>query len=245
MTSLKGAIVLITGGTSGIGLALAAHLLRDGCVVIVCGRDAGRLADARQSLPGVEAQTCDVTDVAQVSALLQLIEKRWGRLDILVNNAGRMLEADFLQAPLPPGPMVEEIAVNLTAPILVTNLALPLIRRSDRGVINMVGSGNGWTPSARSPLYSAAKAGLRAFAKALRMQLAGVGVRVMEVVPPAVDTPSTVHRNVPKVSAARVAAEIVRGLGRGAREVFIGEARMIPIALRLAPRYLEARVGRS
>ncbi|HUZ12633.1 MAG TPA: SDR family NAD(P)-dependent oxidoreductase [Caulobacteraceae bacterium] len=245
MTRLAGAVVLITGGTSGIGHALANTLLAQGCHVVVCGRDQGRLDAARRRLAGVEALACDVTENGQIAGLLAHVERRWGRLDVLVNNAGRMTDLDFLQAPLSASRLAEEIQINLMAPINVTNLALPLLLRGESGTIVMVGSGYGWTPSARAPVYSAAKAGLRAFTKALRMQLDRAGVGVMEVIPPAVDTPSTAHRKGPKVSAELVAAKIASGISRNAREVFIGDARAIPLALRLAPRLLEDRVGRA
>jgi len=191
------------------------------------------------------AHACDITDEAQVAGLIDEVERRFGRLDILVNNAGQMGRYDFLQAPLPTEPMAGEIAVNLTAPILVTNRALPLLRKSAGGAVVMIGSGYGWVPAAHFPIYSAAKAGLRAFAKSLRMQLEDTGIKVMEVVPPVVDTPATAHLTVPKVSAGEVAHDTLAGLARGAREVFVGRARGIPIALRLAPRLLEQMVGKG
>ena len=245
MTELNDAVALITGGASGIGYALARTLMARGCHVVICGRDEGRLDAARRQLDGVEALPCDVTDQGQVTRLLAHIDHRWGRLTLLINNAGRMTDLDFRLSPLPAQLLAEEIEINLAAPIKVTNLALPLMLRSGGATIVMVGSGYGWTPSARAPVYSAAKAGLRAFAKAMRMQLAHTGIRVMEVIPPAVDTPATAHRQVPKVSADLVARKTVRGIERNAREVFIGEARAIPIALRLAPRMLERLVGRA
>jgi uncharacterized oxidoreductase len=238
-------IVLITGGTSGIGLSLARAFVRENARVTVCGRDAGRLRAARDALPGVVTISCDVTRVDQVEAMIADIETRHGRLDILVNNAGYLVERDFTQAPLDPAALTAEIEANLIAPIVVTNLALPLLRKAPGANIVVVGSGYGWTPSARAPVYSAAKAGLRAFVKALRMQLAPHGVGVMEVVPPAVDTPAIAHRRVKKVSPDSVAEETLKGLERRAREVFVGSAKALPVLLRLAPRFLEARVGRT
>jgi uncharacterized oxidoreductase len=241
----KDRIVLITGGTSGIGLSLAKAFVRENARVIVCGRDAGRLRAARDALPEVVTISCDVTHVDQVEAMIADIEARHGRLDILVNNAGHLIERDFTQAPLDPAALAAEIEANLIAPIVVTNLALPLLRKAPGANIVVVGSGYGWTPSARAPVYSAAKAGLRAFVKALRMQLAPHGVGIMEVVPPAVDTPAIAHRRVKKVSPDLVAEETLKGLERRAREVFVGSAKALPVLLRLAPRFLEERVGRT
>ena len=241
----KDRIVLITGGTSGIGLSLAKAFARENARVIVCGRDAGRLRAARDALPGISAISCDITHVDQVEAMIADIEARHGRLDVLVNNAGYLIERDFTQAPLDPAALAAEIEANLVAPIVVTNLALPLLRTAPGADIVVVGSGYGWTPSARAPVYSAAKSGLRAFVKALRMQLAPHGVGVMEVVPPAVDTPAIAHRRVKKVSLDLVAEETRTGVERRAREVFVGSAKALPVLLRLAPRFLEERVGRT
>src|SRR5579859_4385044 len=111
-------IVLITGGTSGIGLSLARAFVREHARVIVCGRDAGRLQAARDALPGISAISCDITHVDQVEAMIADIEARHRRLDILVNNAGQLVERDFTQAPLAPAALAAEIEANLIAPIV-------------------------------------------------------------------------------------------------------------------------------
>jgi hypothetical protein len=85
-------IVLITGGTSGIGLSLARAFVRENARVTVCGRDAGRLQAARDALPGIVTISCDITYVDQVEAMIADIDARHGRLDILVNNAGYLVE---------------------------------------------------------------------------------------------------------------------------------------------------------
>jgi uncharacterized oxidoreductase len=103
-------------------------------------------------------------------------------------------------APLDPTALATEIETNLIAPIVVTNPALPLLRKAPGANIAVIGPDYGWSPTARAPFYSAAKAGLRAFLKALRMQFSQHGVSVMEVVPPAVDTPAIAARRVKKVS---------------------------------------------
>ncbi len=80
-------VVLITGGTSGIGLAIAHAMAERGSTVIVCGRDEQRLAAVVKAVPGACAIRCDLTDEIEVEALLADVERRFGRLDVLVNNA--------------------------------------------------------------------------------------------------------------------------------------------------------------
>lgn len=246
MTSkFKGRVALITGGTSGIGFALAQALTAAGAEVVICGRDRVRLAAAELKLPQVVGLRCDITQTVSVIDMMAEIETRFGGLDLLVNNAGRLVERDFRDAPLNEADLAEEIDANLTAHIRVTNRALCLLRHSDRPHLVFIGSGYGLTPVGRAPLYSASKAGLRAFSKALRLRPPLPGLTVTEVIPPVVDTPATAHRQVAKMSPEQVARTIVRGLGSNKPEIYLGQARALPLLLRLAPGLVERRVART
>lgn len=244
-SDFAGRIVLITGGTSGIGLSLARALDASGAKVLICARNPAGIEAARSGLKQADGFVCDVADPAQVAAMLEAIRERYGRLDILVANVGGLSEFDFTAAPLEAAALTRELELNLVAPVLLVNQALPLLRLGSRPSLVMLGSGFGWSPSRRAPLYSAAKAGIRAFVVSLRLQLAPLGVHVMEVVPPTVDTPAVAHRSVPKISADTMAAAIVKGLRRRSREAFAGQTRAMPLMLRLAPRLLERITGKS
>ena len=239
-----GKVVLVTGGTSGIGLALARAFLAAGARVTVCGRDPRRLEVARASLPGVTASRCDVTDAGQVRRLLAEVEAGFGRLDVLVSNAGSLAERD-LAAGVDPAEVEREVRLNLVAPIVLTGLAMPLLKKAERAAIVVVTSGYALAPATRAPVYSAAKAGLRAFAKALRRQVRPLGMTVTEVVPPVVDTPAVAHLAVRKVSPEAVAAATLRAVAAGRSEVYVGVARLLPLLLRLAPGLAEAAVART
>ncbi len=241
---LVGKVVLITGGTSGIGLSLARLFDRSGAQVAVCGRDAGRLAATKAVLPRSEVFACDVTDRAQVGTMLAAMTTRFGVLDILVNNAGRMSDRDFL-AGVDAADIDAEVAINLVAPINLTNAALPLLRKAKQATIVMVTSGYAIAPSPRSPIYSAAKAGLRSFTKALRRQVSSLGMTVIEVLPPAVDTPATAHRAVRKMPSETVAAATLRAIRSGRTEVYLGTTKALPLLMRLSPSFAEAIVAKS
>ncbi len=238
-------IVLVTGGTSGIGLSLARAFASEGATVAICARDPARLKTAARELGIALAIPCDIVDPAQIDSMLKTIENTLGRIDILVNNAGALAEHDFSESPIGRGVIAADIALNLIAPISLTDAALPLLRRSEAPAIVFIGSGFGWSPAARAPLYSAAKAGIRSFAKALRMQLGPIGVRIVEVVPPSVETPATTHRDVKKISPDEIATRTLAALRDGTATVFAGQTRLIPLMLRLAPSFLERRVGGS
>jgi uncharacterized oxidoreductase len=185
---LSGNTVLITGGATGIGYAMAQAFLEEGSEVIVCGRREERLAQARKALPTLHTRVCDVANPADRVALLEWATARFAPLNVLVNNAGLQRDIDFTRGvvELEAGP--SEIDVNLVAPVALSGLFVPHLREKERAAIIQVTSGLAFVPAAKMPVYSATKAGLHAFSMALRHQLAPVGIQVFEVVAPAVDT---------------------------------------------------------
>jgi len=235
----RGKVALVTGGTSGIGLALVKQLHALGMTVFFCARDSDRIAQVAGALPGSIGTVCDVSDAAQLEAMAGEVAASTDRLDLLVANVGELEELDFCNAPLPIERIASQICLNLTSPALTVNALLPLLRKSGSGQIVFVGSGFGWSPSARAPLYSAGKAGVRAFAKALRSQLGSQRIAVMEVVPPTVDTPAVTQKGGKKIPPETVAAATIAGISKGKREVFVGQTKAMPWMLRLAPSVLE------
>jgi uncharacterized oxidoreductase len=179
--------VLITGGASGIGLALAERFLRAGSRVVVCGRREEKLREVRERHPEVFTRACDVASESERVALYEWAVGEFPELNVLVNNAG-------IQRRLRLGggeewaPTREEIAVNFEAPVHLSMLFAPhLVGRPRAAVVNVT-SGLAFSPLAGVPVYCATKAALRSFTLSLRRQLAGTGVEVVEIIPPAVDT---------------------------------------------------------
>lgn len=230
-----GNTVLITGGASGIGMALAERLLGDGNRVIICGRDQAKLDAAGAKLPGLVAIRADLTDAGERAALAGAIAERFPALDVLVNNAGSVRVCD-LTDPGDIAVMEQQVAINLLAPVALTSLLLPLLRQRPSAWIVNVTSGYVFLPGARTAPYSAAKAGMHTMTRALRFQLRGSFVRVVEVMPPAVDTAMATHYSGPKLTAEEAARRIVRGLLRGDDEIVIGLSRLARMLSRLAPR---------
>lgn len=238
-------ICLVTGGTSGIGEAFVRALHARGDAVHFCARSGDAVAALEAALPGATGHVCDVTSDDALAAMVEQVAGDAGRIDLLVANAGRLEERDFTAAPLDADALAAEVALNLTSPILTVNRCLPLLRRAERATIVLVGSGYGWSPSGRAPVYSAAKAGVRMFARALRAQLAPVGVHVMELAPPTVDTPATAHRSVAKLEPDAVVAAALAGVDRGRAAVLPGQARFLPFGLRIAPAAIERMTLKS
>ncbi len=185
---LSGNTVLITGGSMGIGFAFAEYFLEAKNEVIICGRRENRLLEAKQKHPELHTRVCDVANEADSSALVEWVTATFGNLNILVNNAGIQRDVDFTKGIAEYMAGENEIRINLEAPVILSGLLIPHLTGKRGAAIVNITSGLGFVPSSRMPVYSATKAGLHAFSMALRRQLRNPGIKVFEVVPPAVDT---------------------------------------------------------
>ena len=224
---LSGSVALITGASSGIGLEVARQLAHAGARVALVARTRANL-DAAVAAIGAEraaAFAVDVTDLAALERLPAAVVARFGRLDILVNNAGANHRGEVLTQT--PAHLAEIIATNLTAPIVLTRVAVPLL--PDGGAVVNVASLAGVIPVAHEATYSASKAGLRAFTRALGEELAGRRIRCSTVCPGPVDTgffgdidevPALVFSQ-PMSSAAEVAAAVLACIQQGEPEVAV------------------------
>lgn len=229
--------VLITGGGSGIGAGLAAALHAKGAQVIIAGRTRERLQAVADRHPGMIAETVDVADAEQVTALADRMGANWPALDTVINNAGIQTLLDF-RAPVDPLTIAREIDVNLKGLILVANAMLPLLRRQPKARLVNVGSGLGYVPLVAAPVYSATKAAVHSFTISLRRQLAGSSVQVVELIPPVVET--DLHRGQTRKPprAMKLDAFVqtaMAGLEAGRPEIRVGLANVLAKGSRVAP----------
>jgi len=222
-------------------LALAEAFMAQGAAVAVCGRSADALARFSSTHPEALAIQADITVAGARSAMLQAIDDRFGRLDILVNNAGTFIERDFAAGTDVTQDLEQEVAINLTAPIQLTGEVL--LRWPALNAIVFVTSGYALVSPARAPSYGAVKAGLHGFAEGLRRQLASRGTHVLEVLPPLVDTPMTAKTTGKKLSAQAVAAVTLKALAQRRPMALPGQTRLLPVLLRLAPKFINRMVG--
>jgi uncharacterized oxidoreductase len=185
---ISGNTVLITGGATGIGYSMAKAFLEAGNEVIICGRRQGRLDEARTKHPRLHVKKCDVTLDAERRSLLDFVKADFKRLNVFVNNAGIQRDIDLTQGDKELSSGESEIKVNLEAPVFLAALFIPLLKENNNSYIINVSSGLGFVPIARMPLYCATKAAMHSFSLSLRRQLQETGIRVIEVIPPAVDS---------------------------------------------------------
>ncbi|MGW0875388.1 SDR family oxidoreductase [Streptomyces sp. NPDC002740] len=186
---MTGNTILITGGTSGIGLGLALRLHAAGNKVIVAGRRKELLDEITAEHPGIDALTLDVADPASIAGAAASVAESHPELNILVNNAGIMLRENLLDpAELPIAE--DHVTVNLLGTIRMTYAFLPLLVGKEDAVVMNVTSALAFVPLPITPTYNATKAALHSFSESLRVQLAGArtGVQVIEVAPPGVRT---------------------------------------------------------
>lgn len=182
---LSGNTILITGGSSGIGLALTERFVKAGNQVIITGRRASLLDEVRRRLPSVITEVSDSGSATDRVRLVAELTTRFAALNVVINNAGIQRKLDLLQSE-PWEETREEIAINLEGPIHMASLVIPHLLRQARAAIVNVSSGLGFVPMAAVPVYSATKAALHSYSQSLRHQLRKTAVEVIEVIPPAV-----------------------------------------------------------
>ena len=228
---LDGKTALVTGGTDGIGAEIARQLKAKGAQVIVAGRDAGRVEAAEGA--GFEAIRADLTSPAGVESLVDALGGR--AIDIVVNNAGMGVDHDFREAAPDVEAADKAIFLNLNAPIRLISALMTMLRSRPEAAIVNVTSGLAIAPRAAGPVYCATKAGLRSYTQALRAQLADTGVRVIEALPPVVETRMTAARGGRKMSAAECARQIVAGIENDKPEISVGLTKVLQAVNSLSP----------
>lgn len=241
----KDRVVLVTGATSGIGRAVARSFADAGARVVATGRDQARLAEVAREVD--LALTLDVTDTASVDVVKSAVLDRYGGVDVVVNNAGvglfepwdRTSDAELRRV----------MDVDFFGAVRVAQAFLPsLIAR--RGVLVQIASVAGRRAYARHTAYCAAKHGLLGWSDALRLDLAGTGCDVVNVLPPAVRTPffaaagwatfEADHAGLALLTPEAVALAVRRAADERPREVVVGaRAQAIQWAHRLAPGLLD------
>ena len=238
----RGLNVLVTGGGSGIGLAIARRLMVDNTVV-VAGRDKAKLAAVVRDDPSLRARVLDVTDEDQARETVDSVARELGGLSLLVNSAGTIAGSSFAD-PDGVGLAERDVQTNLMGSVRMTRLALPHLRRAEDGAVVFLSSVVAIAPAPGFAVYSATKAAVHSLARSLRRELAGQ-VRVFDVLPTWVDTDLARNLEVSKLAPAAVAESLLRAMARDRYEVLVGQAGVVALVDRLSPGLGEALVARA
>lgn len=246
---LKQRTILITGGTSGIGLELARQLLGRGNTVVVTGRDQDALDTAARALPGLHTFRSDVSDPQAVTALHGAVLPRFPALDTLINNAGIMRNIR-LEGERTLQDVTREIEVNLSGPVRMVQQFLPHLMSRPGAMIVNISSGLAFIPLPAAPVYCATKAAMHSYTQSLRVQLQATGIAVVELAPPGVETPlfrgefAEETRGQKAMDPKELVRRAIVGIEAGKLEIRPGLANVLSAMSRVAPRFMLSQMVR-
>lgn len=225
-------IVLITGGSSGIGFALAKKFLQEDNQVIITGRNEEKLKRVKANYPEI---VTEVADIAREADRQKLADK-YSEVNILINNAGVQYNYVFSKESNAPSLIEMEFNINLIGPVLLIQFFLPkLLQQKEAAIVN-VSSGLGLVPKESAPVYCASKAGIHIFSKALRYQLEETNIKLFEINPPLVNTEMTKGRGRGKITPEKLTEEFWRNFIKNKYEINIGKVKLLNLINRMSPR---------
>ncbi|WP_316828130.1 SDR family oxidoreductase [Pedobacter miscanthi] len=249
---LKNNTVLITGGTSGLGLVFAKKLLELGNTVIVTGRDRAKLTAVAEKTPGLHIFQCDVSNPKDIADLYENVVTQFPKLNVLINNAGEMRRLSLHDTSIGLTDITREVETNLMGPIRMVQAFLPHFKALGSAAILNVTSGLSLIPYPISPIYGATKSGLRSYTKSLRVQMKNTNVKVFELIAPAAKTPLNdkfidMDGFDPKqmMEPEKIIDATLKGLKNDNYEIYPGVARIMLMMSRIAPAFMLKMLSRS
>ncbi len=242
--------VLITGGSSGIGLALAHKFMENDNTVIITGRNLTKLEQVKTENPHLHIFQSDVTDDADVRMLADDIRQEFDGLDVLINNAGIMNLVDTGNESNDLQKQMQEIEINYNSPIRVLHYFLPLLKKSNNAVLVNVSSGLAYVPFAQAPVYSGTKSALHFWTLGIRPQLKAQGIKVVELLPPVVKTDIFDGIEVSEVEFKPILPQKLANLfwkdyTKGKEEITPGMSSQLKLMGRWAPKFIFKQLNKE
>ena len=222
--------IFITGGTSGIGRALAEALHQRGNKVIIAGRRQALLEQITAANPGMEGVTLDVGDAADIAKVTADLVRRFPDLNVLINNAG-IMQIDDASGVIDEQLMIDTITTNVYGPIRVTSGLIEHLKTRPDAVVMNVSSVLAFVPLAFTAVYSATKAAMHSWSMSQRYMLRNTSVRVLEIAPPWVQTDLLNSNDEPRaMPLAEFIEETMAALATDADEILVERARPLRAA---------------
>jgi uncharacterized oxidoreductase len=238
-------IILITGGSAGIGLAFARKFLELGNQVIVTGRRQAALDEVRATYPEIHTIQSDVEDSSQISSLAERVKEEYPKLDVLMNNAGIMLHKNLRGRTADLDDLTAEVDINLGGLIRTTS-AFTDILMTNKGTLINVSSALAFAPLSSAPIYCATKAAVHSYTQSLRFQLEESGVEVIELMPSAVKTGLSAHipegGRVTFMSTDELLEQSFAGFKKGNLEIRPGQGNLLALMRRVAPGFMNRQL---
>ncbi len=242
----KNKVVLITGGGSGIGFALAKAFVAAGSTVIACGRNQQKLEKAKSALPELNIAVCDVTNDEQIKNLVNKTKEEFGGIDVLVNNAGVFQSLDYTSGEVTMEVQTKEVEIDFMGPIRMIHHFLPELQNKGEAAIVNVSSGLAFVPLAMAPIYCATKAGLHSWTKSLRWQLKDTSVKVFELLPPLVETEMVAgFEGNPMMNADVLASNFIKGFTNNKLEITPGQSSQLKMMSKMAEGFIFKQVNKT
>jgi uncharacterized oxidoreductase len=224
---LSGNTVFITGGTSGIGRSLAEALHKRGNQVIISGRRKGHLAEVTKANPGMQSLELNVKDPASIATVAKKLIAEYPKLNVLINNAG-IMQMDNAAGAIDEAVLVSTVTTNLLGPIRMTSALIEHLKKQPAGTVINVSSGLAFVPLAITAVYSATKAAIHSYTQSMRYRLKGSSVRVLELIPPWVQTDLLNSKDEPRaMPLAAFIEEAVTILGTDAEELLVERVKIL------------------
>ena len=242
---LTGNKVLITGGSTGIGLALARAFTNLGNRVISVDRNPENQQIAQKSLPNLITYQCDLSKPEEIDAFINWTENNHPDINVLINNAGVQFNYVFYEETNVSRLIEQEVNINLMAPIKLSTALLPVLCNQKSSAIVNVTSALAFAPKPNASVYCATKAALHNFSQSLRYQLEGGPVKVFEIIPPLVATKMTAGRGKNKISPDQLAGEFMKRFENDHFEVNIGKVKLLRGLLRIYPGFVYKLLKKS
>lgn len=235
---LKNNTILITGGSSGVGLELARQLTKKQNTVLICGRTLNKLERAKEEIPSLHYLQCDISKQEECEKLRNWVQTDHPKCKILINNAAIVTRKNFYEDDEAIQHAESEIATNLMAPIRLSKLFHPVLQPNKQAAIINITTGLAFVPRATYPFYCATKAALHSFTQVLRSQSEGRNINITEVMFPVVDTPWH-NGNPPKIAITpeEAVSEMISYLEKGKEEIHVGKVKLLHVLSRIAPNF--------
>jgi len=227
--------ILITGGTSGIGLELVRQFYERNNKLIVTSSNQSNLENLKEKFPGIITIVCNLADNSSVHQLITKCLTDHGDINLVINNAGIQYNYNWLEEKDGYAKIANEICVNFTSPMQIIYGLLPVLLNKREAAIVNVSSGLALVPKKSAPIYCATKAAIHNGTKALRYQLENTTVKVFEIIPPLVETPMTEGRGKDKISPKQLVDEFIPNFINNKYESFIGKTKILRLIQRLSP----------
>lgn len=241
---IKNNTVLITGGSSGIGLELSKEFIQKGNKVIICGKSNEKLLAAKEKLPQIITYQCDLSDKQECNDFAKRIKGNHPDINILINNAAIANKIDFINDENAVELAENEYQTNLIAPIRLIKLLYSTISANKSSAIINITTGLIYAPRVIYPFYNSSKSALHSFTQTLRIRLKDEKTKVIEVMFPAVNTPW--HQGTPPkiaISPELAVSEMINGLEKGKSEIRVGGSKTLYLISRLAPSFALKKVN--